>query len=160
MKTIYKAVTIDKALPKGVYKSWTAWRFQVVNEYISYRMNKPTSPPMNWGPLAGFSDLKSCVTFILGNTMAYSSESCMLSAILRCTAEEVEGKELWYIYNNEICKAGRYNFSNIFEPLILPSNTVLCNKVTPEEVVWCGVAHKEPHKNLHNFYLQLLEDKQ
>ena len=129
---VWKAVIAgDKA---GVFTSWSCiFKF----DPIFYVLNSTSKRKDGWGPLTAFKTLKHTKRFI----QKYKSLSKI--SIIKCSATKSCAKRVWILDKYLYHKLFNIGYIDIFgnplrgsQNLKLPAGTVLCDSITPLEVVW------------------------
>ena len=121
----WKAVNINI---DGTFKSWSSI---ISHDPIFYELGSSSKRRPGWGPLTAFKTLRHAKKF------AEEWRTNSNYAIIKCSVTRSHAKRIWLI--DEFGET-RVGLLNIFTPnkLKVPDGTILCDSITPLEVVWRG----------------------
>ena len=121
----------------GNNRFWS-WSSMLEKNPIIYKIGTASKRRAGWGPLTAFKSLRHAKRFIQRNNSKVSRR-----AIIKCSATRSHAKRIWIVdkyLHDKLFNVAKIGFFG--EPirdsqnLKLPTGTVLCDSITPIEVVW------------------------
>jgi len=113
----------------GTFRSWS---WIVDHKPVIYKIGSASKRHVGWGPLTAFKSLIHAKIFA---KEFGGEENC--EVVFKCSITKSHAKNIWFVDENKETLVNSSDGTSICK-IELPEGTVLCDSITPIEVVWRG----------------------